>query len=473
MTPEELAEVLGRVLHGKVVDLRRLSGGASRQTWALDLLTNGAARLPLVLQIERPGGRLGAGIASEANLLREAERAGVPVPRVVASGDDHGVGAPWLAVERLSGETIPRKVLRDPQFDTTRARLPAQCGRALAAIHSIPLGAAPGLDDADQLDQYRSVLDALAEPRPALELGFRRLDATRPASATPDARDTTRQRSIVHGDFRMGNLLVDATGLLAVLDWELAHIGDPLEDLGWLCVRAWRFGSPQRAGGFGSLEDVLAAYEAASGMAIDPDAVRWWEALGTLKWGVMCMVQAASHRSGASRSVELATIGRRVCENEWDLLGLLGVPLPPAEPPDALRAATLPPTPPFGYPTAPELVEAVQEWLDSDVREATDGRLRFHSRVAANALGMVRRELTAGPLIAEAHAARLADLGFADDGELARAIRTGDCDDRWDAIAAAVARSVRDQLFVANPRHLLPDGEPEAMRDSESPRHRT
>jgi aminoglycoside phosphotransferase (APT) family kinase protein len=468
-----LASGLGAVLHGTVTGLRRLSGGASRQTWSFDLVDSDGDAQPLVVQIERPGGRMGTGIATEANLLREAERAAVPVPRVVASGDDDGLGAAWLVVERVEGETIPRKLLRDPEFAAARARLPAQCGRALAAIHSIPVDAVPDLQGDDQLAQFHAVLDGFAEPRPALELAYRRLDATRPsatggqdAAGTPTsgqravpAAASSLPTSVVHGDFRTGNLLVDATGLRAVLDWELAHIGDPLEDLGWMCVRAWRFGSPHRAGGFGPLDELLAAYEEASGTRVDTDAVRWWEAVGTFKWGVMCMVQAAAHRSGASRSVELATIGRRVCENEWDLLGLLGASLPdPVTPPDAPTDTAAPMTSPFGYPTAAELVEAVREWLDSDVRETTEGRLRFHTRVAANALGMVQRELVAGGRLARDHAARLASLGFDDDVTLAAAIRAGECDDRWEDIAAALALSVRDQLLVANPRHLMPDG---------------
>ena len=113
--------------------------------------------------------------------------------------------------------------------------------------------------------------------------------------------------------------MVDQHGLAAVLDWELAHIGDPMEDLGWLCVKAWRFGSALPAGGVGTYEQLIAAYEEASGLTLDPDVVRWWEVLGTLKWGIMCIGQATAHTSGVARSHELAAIGRRVCENEHDL----------------------------------------------------------------------------------------------------------------------------------------------------------
>jgi aminoglycoside phosphotransferase (APT) family kinase protein len=129
--------------------------------------------------------------------------------------------------------------------------------------------------------------------------------------------------TLVHGDFRNGNLIVGADGLRAVLDWELAHIGDPLEDLGWLCVKSWRFGSPHRVGGFGDVDQLLDAYAQASGRRIDPQALSWWEVMGTLRWGIICILQAANHLSGAVRSVELAAIGRRVCEVENDLLLLL------------------------------------------------------------------------------------------------------------------------------------------------------
>ncbi len=164
------------------------------------------------------------------------------------------------------------------------------------------------------MDQYRAILDALGEPHPAIELGLRWLDQNRPPS---------HRTTVVHGDFRLGNLIVGPDGLRAVLDWELAHLGDPLEDLGWLCVRAWRFGESKPVGGFGEYDELFGSYAVASGTEVDPEVVRWWQILGTLKWGVMCIMQASSHLGGWSRSVELAAIGRRVCENEHDLLELL------------------------------------------------------------------------------------------------------------------------------------------------------
>lgn len=325
---EELAESIGEVLvdrgvlsaGGEIEGLRRLSGGASRETWAFGISETKASHHRLrgmILQRERPGGiRSPAGMSSEAVLLRAAGRAGVPVPEVVAT-DDGGdeLGAPFVITRAVPGETIPRKLLRDPALAEVRSRLAHDCGRILAEIHSVPVDAvAAVLTEPDQIDQFRDLLDVLGEPHPAFELGFRWLDRHRPE---------TTPRALVHGDFRNGNLIVGPDGVRAVLDWELAHLGDPVEDLGWFCVRAWRFGSAHRAGGFGSAEDLLAGYAAGGGRDVTMDMLRWWEVMGTLKWGVMCMIQAMTHLGGDSRSVELAAIGRRTCENEWDLLELI------------------------------------------------------------------------------------------------------------------------------------------------------
>jgi aminoglycoside phosphotransferase (APT) family kinase protein len=249
-------------------------------------------------------------MAAEVAVLRAAAEAGVPVPRVVAVGE----GTSFVVLEHVAGETIARKILRDDEYAGARQVLAGQCGRALAALHAMPVDTVPGLDAPDQVAQFRAVLDASGQPHPAFELGFRHLEATRspPSAAT-----------VVHGDFRLGNLIVGPDGLRAVLDWELVHLGDPLEDLSWLCVKSWRFGAAPRVGGFGEVPDLVGAYEEASGRTVDLEALRWWETLGTLKWGIMCIMQAAAHLSGAARSVELAAIGRRVCEVEHDLLLLL------------------------------------------------------------------------------------------------------------------------------------------------------
>lgn len=430
-----------RGLAGSVDNLRRLSGGASRETWAFDL-----AGEALILQRERPGGvRTGGGMAGEARLLRLAAAAGVPVPEVLATDDGRSdLDAPFVVTRHVDGEAIPRRLLRNDEFATVRPRLAREAGAALACVHSIDPGSvADVLDAPDQIVQFREILDLIGEPHPALELGFRWLERHRPESPN---------RSVVHGDFRTGNLLVDPGGLTAVLDWELSHLGDPVEDLGWFCVRAWRFGSPHRAGGFGSVDDLLAGYVEGGGARVAPAALDWWQAMGTLKWAVMCKIQAATHLSGASRSVELAAIGRRTCENEWDLLDLIAPEVTagvrrdlaarPLEPSSAWSA-------PGSRPTASELAEAVREYLDGDVSGATSGRVRFHARVASNVMRMIERELAVGPAVAARHADRLSVLGCADEAALAAAIRSGDLDEA-DAIPL-VAAAIADQLAIANP----------------------
>ncbi|HUC37354.1 MAG TPA: phosphotransferase family protein [Acidimicrobiales bacterium] len=313
---ERLRSVLAPVLGGDVTvgGLERLPGGASRETWVFDASRPGRETVKLVLRRD-PEGAPASGLRLEAGLLEAAAREGVPVPKLVLCGDaGTGLGSTFMVVEHTEGETIPRRILRDETLAAARAHLAEGCGEALAAIHRIPVASVPGLPSGDPLEQLRLLIDRLGEPHPAFEIAFRWLEHSRPPSGG---------EVVVHGDFRNGNLIVGAEGIRAVLDWELAHVGDPLEDLGWLCVKAWRFGSPLPVGGFGEVEQLTSAYERAGGLQVDHAALRWWEVLGTLRWGVICIVQTLTHVSGAVRSVELAAIGRRVCEVEWDLLELL------------------------------------------------------------------------------------------------------------------------------------------------------
>jgi len=296
-----LAEVLGA---SDVEEPTRLSGGASRETFRFR-----ADGRPLILQRQRAGDVRDMGV--EAAALTVARAGGVPVPELVASSNvPSEIGSAYMVLGWVEGETIARKILRDDRFAHAREVLPAQFGAALARLHRLDPASVPGLTSGDQVRQYREVFDSFGDPHPAFELAFRWLEQNRPPASEP---------RVVHGDFRLGNVMVDEQGLAAILDWELVHVGDPMEDLGWLCVRAWRFGGDRRVAGLGDLRQLCDAYAAEAGVEVDLDVVRWWEVLGTLKWGIMCMMQANVHLSGASRSHELAAIGRRVCENEYDL----------------------------------------------------------------------------------------------------------------------------------------------------------
>jgi aminoglycoside phosphotransferase (APT) family kinase protein len=388
-------------------------------------------------------------VVVEGALLEAAGAAGVPVPRLIAAGDRAGLPPGWLVVERVQGESIPRKLLRDPEWSTARRALTSDCGTALARIHGIDPDAVEGLPGHDPLGDPLPILDGLGEVRPALELGARWLLLHRPP---------THRRVTVHGDFRMGNLLVGPAGLRAVLDWELAHAGDPAEDVGWLCSRAWRFGGAGQVGGFGQLPELLDCYVTAGGERISSDRVRWWEVYAAVKWAVICALQASAHLGGTTRSMELAAIGRRVCESEWDLLVLLdlvpSVSHSPAAEPEVDGGR--PVLEPFGRPTAGELVEAVREHLEVTMEGATEDRARFDARIGRNILRTVERELALGPTLARAHGDRLAALGFTANAPLAASIRSGAFDHDFLEVGHALAASARDQLLVANPAYLGP-----------------
>ena len=296
-------EVLGAT---GVSSLEPLPGGASRRLWAFD-----ADAVPLVL-LEAPGTA-----EREWQVLRAAHAAGVPVAEPLwRTADGEGI-----VMRRLSGETIPRRVFGDDALAGAREGLLGEMAAALAAIHRTPLGDAPAVPVRDrpgadgELDAIESLLRAVDEPHPALELGLRWLRQRVPEPSPP---------RMVHGDFRLGNVMVGPSGLAGVLDWELVHAGDPAEDLGWLCVRSWRFGRDElAAAGLGTRRELLDAYASAGGEAIDLERLRFWETLGNLRWGVFCLLQLEAHLSGARRSLELAAIGRRTCEAEWDLLAMI------------------------------------------------------------------------------------------------------------------------------------------------------
>jgi aminoglycoside phosphotransferase (APT) family kinase protein len=438
-----LAAVYGRP--AEVTGLRRLSGGASRETWAFD-----ADRRPLILRRDPPAAPRPAEMAREAAALTVAARGGVPVPRLVDHGDGaETIGSPYLIMERLTGETIPRRLLRDERFAGVRPGLARSLGTILARVHALPPGEVPGLPAGDPLEDLVAMYEGFGEPRPAIEIALRHLARDRP----PAAGD-----AIVHGDFRNGNLMVAPDGVRGVLDWELVHRGDPVEDLGWLCVKAWRFGATGPVGGFGARADLLAGYAEAGGAAPSPEALHWWEVYGTLRWAVLCRYQAERYLSGADPSIELAALGRRVCEQEHDLLLILGL-TEPRTVPDPLAGRPPEPAEPHDRPGAATLIDAVRAFLAEEVATGEDERLRFHALVAGSVLGIARRELLLRDEHRTAHRHRLEPLGCRDDAELAQAIRDGRLDHRFDEVTAAVRATVTDRLLVANPRHLALPGD--------------
>ncbi len=318
MAEDELAAGVADVLGERELKLSVIPGGASRETWLVEGEDN-----RWVLRRDPEGSVSLVPIADEFALIAEAAETGVRVPQPVFLEPAGGrLGTAGMLMSFVEGTSVAPRILRKPEFETARANLTPQLAEALARIHAIDpakldgvLPSASGDPAIAQIAEWERQLDEIGEPLPAVELGLRWLRAHAPEPAEP---------RLVHGDFRLGNFIVDEDGLAAVIDWELSHLGDPAEDIGWLCIRSWRFGNDELpVAGVGELDEFISAYEAAGGAPVDLDRVRYWEAFGNAKWAIICARQAHDHLTGVRRSHELASLGRRVCEPEWDLLELI------------------------------------------------------------------------------------------------------------------------------------------------------
>ena len=412
-TSERLAAALEPALGAPVTveSLQRLTGGASRETWSFS--ANGE---DFILRRDPPGRENAPHVMRlEADAMRACASAGLSVPEVIFHDDGTFLGTAGLVMRRVPGETIARRILRDETCTRARRVLVGELGTFLAGLHAIDPSEVPGVEEEAGLESLWATYQGFGDSSPTFEKAYRWLVDNRPAGAA----DT-----LVHGDFRLGNLIVGPAGLEAVIDWERVHLGNPLEDLAWLCLKAWRFGERPEAAGLGTVDELVAAYEGAGGRTVDRDELHWWLVERTLEWGIGCIAQAWFHLSGAVRSVELAAVGRRAAEQEWDLIELLA--------PDAWGAALASPPPDdlpddssrYGRPTARELLSAVRGFLTDDAMARVDPGLAYQLRVSANVLAAVERELALTPVDHPG--------------------------DDWPTLALAV----RDRLLVANPKHL-------------------
>lgn len=339
----------------RIVGLRRLSGGANMETWAFDREHSGVIE-PLILRrlpgapataSSNPGAAAGnaaqefsnsasdsvadravgeLSLADEAALLVVAGQCGVPVPTVrKVLHAEHALGQGYI-MSRERGEALPFRLLADERYRNAREQLAYQCGQTLARIHQIPLAALPGNlpDHSGEVlfQRAQALLDSYGNVSPVLQLGLNWLRDNQPGYPREHQRRAAR-RTLVHGDFRNGNLLVDEHGLVAVLDWELAHIGDPVQDLGYITANVWRFGAAKPVGGFGEYADLLAGYASVCGEAPSVADIHYWQVHAALSWGMVCLLMLQMYRSGQDASLERAAIGRRLSEAEIDLLLLL------------------------------------------------------------------------------------------------------------------------------------------------------
>jgi len=312
----ELRERLAALLGGSETGSPRLlPGGASKEAWAVDVRT-ADGELPLLVR-RAAGGVIHTDTLSlehEFRVIEAAYEAGVRVPRPHGYLAELG-GREAFVVERVEGETIGRRIVREPELAAARDALPLQLADELAKVHALAPEAVPFLGARDVLERFEVELDSVGEPHPAIELGLHWLRENRPEPLDP---------VVSHGDFRIGNVVVSARGLEYILDWEFAHVGDPREDVAWPLVRAWRFGvDERRLGGVGEVEPYLERYVELTGRPIEVDDLFWWEVLGNVKWATGALTQSRRHLNGQERSVELAVLGRLAAEMEYELLHLL------------------------------------------------------------------------------------------------------------------------------------------------------
>jgi aminoglycoside phosphotransferase (APT) family kinase protein len=289
-----------------VDSMQLLAGGASKEAWAV------AAGGQQLIVRRALGGVIHEDTLSleqEFAVLEAAHEAGVKVPRPVAYLGLLG-GREAFAMERVDGETIGRRIVKKPP-----PGLPVQLAEELVKVHAIPSARLPFLRSGDVLARFERELESVGEPHPAIEYGLWWLCEHRP-EPLPEV--------VGHGDFRIGNVVVSQVGLVALLDWEFAHLADPREDLAWPLVRAWRFGADERHfGGVGEVEPYLERYAELTGRVVSPEELGWWEVFGNVKWAVGALTQSRRHLNGLERSVELATLGRLACEMEYELLDLI------------------------------------------------------------------------------------------------------------------------------------------------------
>jgi len=384
----QVAEVVTRSVPGcsELMAVERLSGGASQETYRLKVRMAGSE---VLLAMRRaPGGEYleplpaHPGLAVEALLMQSAKQKGVPEPEVyhVLTRED-GLGDGFI-MEWIEGEALGARITRDPKFEAVRPKLAFECGKILAQIHAIDLdatGLRPKLGVLTPevfLDQMLERYEAYQEPQPMIDYAGRWLR---------DHLPQTDRLTLVHNDFRAGNFMLQPDGIVAVLDWEVAHIGDPMRDLGWICTNSWRFGQDLPVGGFGDYQDLFDGYESESGIRVDPEHVKFWEVFGSFWWAIGCLGMAEHYRTGPDQSVERPAIGRRTSECQVDCVNLLI--------PGEVALLTPDGSESLDMPSQMELLTSVRDYLREDAMVNLTGRSQFLARVAGNSLDIVMREV--------------------------------------------------------------------------------
>lgn len=400
-----LTKALGRVGLSEPSDLTRLTGGATMESWRFsadgeECVLRRAPSLDLLK--DRPFDH-----ATEAALIRAVNLRGIRAPEIVVELEpEDGVGSGFV-MRALPGTADPRAILAAHEDDVEAFNLCADFTAELAEIHNMPLDRLPELpvlDPAEGVAGLREQFEAAGGDRPIIALGLRWLMDNLPDPIEP---------VLLHGDYRLGNLLVENGALTGVLDWELAHLGDYHEDLAFACMAVWRFARYDRpAFGLGTLGDISVEYAGMHGRDVDPDRFRFWTIYRTVWWALGCLKQAQVWREGQDRMLERVVISRRTSEQELDLLMLLEQDAPEEE-----KARTMGFVRPFrehGEASSAELAIAISEWL-ATIKDQIEGHDRFQLAVARNALGMIQRE---SEIMPAKHELKLADSILAGEPNL-------------------------------------------------------
>ena len=320
---ENLANILKDKLadasiEGEIINLEPLTGGASKEIWKFEVSSNGQSNRYILRRGSGVEGPLAIKTSDEAKIQMTVRALGAQVPEIVAvSSLDEELGDAYI-MKFVDGESIARKILRDEEYKRALPNLAFECGQSIAKIHQADINEFPFLPSKpvfEQINDLYQTYEAFNQPSPVFEYTYLWL---------LEQNFGKKNDALVHGDFRLGNIIIDKDGLKSVIDWELAHIGNPLQDLGWICGNSWRFGNTDKVvGGFGDLADLLKGYNSISNYQVDENMVKAWQVFGTFRWGVICLIQASAHLTGSVNSVEKAAIGRRVSETEIDIVDLL------------------------------------------------------------------------------------------------------------------------------------------------------
>tara|TARA_B100000214_G_scaffold151497_2_gene108446 strand:- start:90 stop:1073 length:984 start_codon:yes stop_codon:yes gene_type:complete len=320
---ENLANILKDKLadasiEGEIINLEPLTGGASKEIWKFEVSANGQSNRYILRRGSGVEGPLAIKTSDEAKIQMTVRTLGAQVPEIVAvSSLDEELGDAYI-MKFVDGESIARKILRDEEYKRALPNLAFECGQSIAKIHQADINEFPFLPSKpvfEQINDLYQTYEAFNQPSPVFEYTYLWL---------LEQNFGEKNDALVHGDFRLGNIIIDKDGLKSVIDWELAHIGNPLQDLGWICGNSWRFGNTDKVvGGFGDLADLLKGYNSISNYQVDENMVKAWQVFGTFRWGVICLIQASAHLTGSVNSVEKAAIGRRVSETEIDIVDLL------------------------------------------------------------------------------------------------------------------------------------------------------